>query len=326
MAKTPDLLDEEQFQVRTAWLYHVERLTQGAIAEHLGVTRLRVNRALQDAMRNGIVKVSIHSRFAPCLELEEIFRDKFNLRHVAIAPSPADDANAIKVVGAELGHYLSVLLRDTSIKLFGIAWGATLNFATRAVMPAKRPDLEIVSVMGGLPRGSDINTFDITTRLSETLAAERTYLTIPLYASTTESRDTILVQEVFQEVFDKIRRADGIATGVGDMSERSLLIRDGLPGDVTCDELIEAGAVGDIMGYFIDADGQIVDHPINRRVLGLHPFEFRGRRNVILSAGGRYKQKVLLAALRTGIYDVLVTDQLAAECVLRLAGYDTERT
>ena len=60
-------------------------MTKGAIAEHLGVTRLRVNRALQDAMRNGIVKVSIHSRFAPCLELEEFFREKFNLRHVAIA-------------------------------------------------------------------------------------------------------------------------------------------------------------------------------------------------------------------------------------------------
>ncbi|MCG8511921.1 MAG: sugar-binding transcriptional regulator [Rhodospirillales bacterium] len=324
MAKTPDFLDEEQFQVRTAWLYHVERMTQGAIAEHMGVTRLRVNRALRDAMRNGIVKVSIHSEYAPSLELEEIFREKFNLRHVAIAPSPADDANAIKVVGAELGRYLSVLLRDSAIKLFGIAWGATLNFATRAVMPARRPDLEIVSVMGGLPRGSDINTFDITTRLSETFSAERTYLTVPLYASTTESRDTILVQEVFQEVFEKIRRADGMVTGVGDMSEKSLLIRDGLPGDVNRDELIEAGAVGDIMGYFIDAEGQMIDHPITRRVLGLHPFEFRGMRNLILAAGGRYKRKVILAALRTGIYEVLVTDQAAAESILRLAGYDTK--
>ena len=89
MAKPSLVYDEEQFQARTAWLYHIEGLTQSAIAEHLGVTRLRVNRALQDAMRNGIVRVSIHSRYAPCLELEKVFKETFNLRNVAIAPSPA---------------------------------------------------------------------------------------------------------------------------------------------------------------------------------------------------------------------------------------------
>ena len=62
-----DSLEEERFQVRVAWLYHVEGLTQASIADHLGVTRLRVNRALGEALRNGVVKVSIHSAFAPGL-------------------------------------------------------------------------------------------------------------------------------------------------------------------------------------------------------------------------------------------------------------------
>ena len=320
MAKPSLVYDEEQFQARTAWLYHIEGLTQSAIAEHLGVTRLRVNRALQDAMRNGIVRVSIHSRYAPCLELEKVFKETFNLRNVAIAPSPADDVNAIKVVGAELGHYLSDFLRDRSIKLFGIAWGETLNFATRTLMPTKREDLEIVSVMGGLPRGSDVNSFDVTTRLAELFNAERTYLTLPLFSSSPESRNTILVQEVFQEVFEKIHSADGIAVGAGDMSERSLLIRDGLPGNVSREELMAAGAVGDVLGYFFDAEGHIIDHPISKRVLGPNPFEFRGKPNLILAAGGRYKKKIILAVLRTGIFDSLITDQPAATSVLKLAG------
>jgi DNA-binding transcriptional regulator LsrR (DeoR family) len=320
MTKPSLVYDEEQFQARTAWLYHIEGLTQSAIAEHLGVTRLRVNRALQDAMRNGIVRVSIHSRYAPCLELEKVFKETFNLRNVAIAPSPADDVNAIKVVGAELGHYLSDFLRDKSIKLFGVAWGETLNFATRTLMPTKREDLEIVSVMGGLPRGSDVNSFDVTTRLAELLNAERTYLTLPLYSSSPESRNTILVQEVFQEVFEKIHNADGIAVGAGDMTKRSLLVRDGLPGNVSHKELMAAGAVGDVLGYFFDAEGQIIDHPISQRVLGPNPFEFRGRPNLILAAGGRYKKKIILALLRTGIFDSLISDQRAATDVLKLAG------
>ncbi len=320
MPKAQDFTNEEQFQVRASWFYYVEGMTQGAIAQHMGVTRLRVNRAVQAAVRNGIVKVSIHSRYAPCLELEKIFKEKFNLRHVVIAPSPAKDVHAIKVVGTELGRYLSRFLRDKKIKLFGIAWGETLNVATRTVTPTQRKDLEIVSVMGGLPRGSDVNSFDVTTRLSESFSATRTYLTLPLYSSTPESRDIILVQEVFQEVFEKIRRAHGMAIGAGDMSERSLLIRDGLPSDVSCEELAEAGAVGDILGYFLDAEGQVIDHPISRQVLGLNPFELHGMTNIILSAGGRYKKKAILAALRTGIFDILVTDQGAAESVLQLSG------
>lgn len=322
MAIVTNLHDEEQFQVRAAWLYHVEGITQGAIAEHLGVTRLRVNRALREAMRNGIVKVSIHSRYAPCLKLEEVLKKTFKLRYVAVAPSPANEDNTIKVVGTEAGRYLGVLLRDQSVKLFGISWGETLKFAARTVTPARREDLEIVSVMGGFPRGSDFNIFAVTAQLASSFSAERTYLTLPLFSSSAESRDIILVQEVFQEVFDKIRRADGIAVSAGDMSNRSLLIHYSLPGDVDRNELIEAGAVGDILGYFIDADGRIIDHPITDRVLGLNPFEFRGMRNLILAAGGRYKKKIILAALRTKIFDTLITDQQAAEGILELSGID----
>lgn len=322
MKKHLTLREDEEFQARTAWLYHVEGLTQNAIAEHLGVTRLRVNRAIQDAMKNGIVKVSILSKFTKCLELEKTLKEKFNLHHVAIAPSPANDLNATKIVGTELGRHLSTLLGDKETKLFGIGWGETLNHAVRTIMPTKRKGLEIVSVLGGLPRGSDFNSFGVSTRLAESFSAKCTYLTLPLYSSSKSSREIILVQDVFTEVFNKIRKANGIAVGAGDMSEQSLLIRDGLPTDIRVEELVEAGAVGDVLGYFLNEKGGILDHPINDRVLGLNLFEFIEIKNRILAAGGKYKTKIVLAALRSGIFDSLITDQGAAENILKLINSD----
>ena len=316
MVSVIDFDDEERFQVRVAWLYHVEGMTQGAIADHLRVTRLKVNRALRDAMRSGVVRVTIHSRYAPCADLEAKVKARFGLQDAAIAPQPSDDANVQPIVGFELGRYLAELLQDRTIKLFGIAWGNTLNFAARAIPPGKREDLEIVSVMGGLPKGSDVNSFEITTRLADLCGAKRTYLTAPLYASTEQSRDTIMVQEVFQEVLTKIRQADAIAMGLGDMSKRSLLIRDGLPKDVEVADLVAAGAVGDMLGYFIDESGKLIDHSINRRVIGIDPFELRSMPNAILAAGGQHKVKVISAALQTGIFDVFVSDQRTAESVL----------
>ena len=81
MREAEDLSAKEQFIVRTAWLYHVEGMTQNAIAEHLGVTRLRVNRAIQEAMNNGIVQISINAEFTSRLELENKIKRVFILEN-----------------------------------------------------------------------------------------------------------------------------------------------------------------------------------------------------------------------------------------------------
>jgi len=316
MLNTVNTDEDERFQVKVAWLYHIEGLTQGAIADHLGVTRLKVNRALGEAIRNGVVRVSIQSPYAPCLDLEAEVKQRFGLKDASIAPQPSDDANVQPLIGAELGRYLSILLADSSIRLFGIGWGNTLHFATRSIMPSRKDPLEIISLMGGLSKGSGINSFEITTLLADLYSAERTYLTVPIYASTEQSRDTIRVQEVFQEVLMKVGQADGIAMGVGDISERSLLVRDGLPKGVTAGDLIAAGAVGDMLGYFIDENGHLIDLPINRQVIGVSPFELADMPNVILAAGGQLKIKIMAAALKTGIIDVLITDQRTAQSIL----------
>lgn len=313
-----DLSEEVRFRVRAAWLYHIEGMTQNTIAEHLGVTRLRVNRAIQEALHEGIVRISIHSRLTPCLELEKALKKAFNLKNVVVSPAPIEDRNAVKIVGTELAGYLHNFLRQKSTKLFGVGWGETLNYAVQTINTGNRPDLEIISAFGTLPRGSDFNSFGVATRLASAFSANCTYLPLPLYSSSRESRDIILVQEVFQEVFEKIRIADGIVVSTGDMSNRSLLIRHGIPRDVDVNELIEVGAVGDILGYFLDAEGRIIDHPIAERALGLNPFEYKGKGNTILAAGGRYKKKIILAALKSGIFDTLITEEGAAESVLEL--------
>ena len=54
---------------------------------------------------------------------------------------------------------------------------------------------------------------------------------------------------MFRETFQRLAAIDVALMSVGDLSRRSLLIRYGLPRDVTVDALRAAGAVGDIMGH-----------------------------------------------------------------------------
>lgn len=55
--------------------------------------------------------------------------------------------------------------------------------------------------------------------------------------------------------------------------------------DVCIDELVAADTMGDVMAQFVDAAGQPIDHPINRRAIAL-PLE--ALRDVSNGLGGHF--------------------------------------
>jgi len=110
------------------------------------------------------------------------------------------------------------------------------------------------------------------------------------------SREILEQQQEFKGSIDKIRAADGLALAAGDM-ETSLLLADGLPEAITASDLIDAGAVGDIVGYFLKADGSLVDHDINARVLGIKLTDLDDLPNVVVAAGGAKKVPIMRAIL-----------------------------
>jgi DNA-binding transcriptional regulator LsrR (DeoR family) len=314
--KLPQIDTEERFLAQVAWAYYVERLTQERVAEKLGATRLRVNKALSDAHRRGLVRITFNTAFAACAELEAALRARFGLKQAYVAPAPMETRDIQMIVGAALGNLLSEVLADPKVRLFGMSWGGTLNIATRFVAAMERPDLEVISVMGGLTQGSDLNSFEITTRLADLMAAQHSYFTAPLYAGSKETRDTIMELDVFREVLEKLRSVDALAMAAGDLSKRSLLMRDGLPKDVTMEELVALGGVGDVLGTVIDAEGRALDHPINERVIGIGLDDLGRIPNVILAAGGEHKVAVNRAILRRGVVDTFVTDEATARALL----------
>jgi len=315
---TSELIDtDEQLLVRLAWACEIQNMTQAEAAEAFGLTRLRVNRALRDARARGIVRVSINSPLRPCVELEDALVQRFGLDSATVAPVGGGVSDSHTLIGAALGQFLSRFLGRKDVTLFGMAWGNTLNMATRFIEPLNRPDLEIISAMGGLTKGSDINIYEITTRLADLCNAEHSYMTAPIYASSQASRAILQEQRVFRRSIERIRTADGLAMAAGDM-ENSLLLADGLPEDVTSEDLVAAGAVGDIIGYFLDATGALIDHPINTRVLGLDLGDLNTLPNVIVAAGGLRKVPIIGAVLRRGCVNHIITDETTSRAILDL--------
>lgn len=306
---------EEQLIVRLAWACEVEGMTQADAAERFGITRLRVNRALSEARKRGILRVSVDSVYAAAAELEWKIAETFQLKRAIVVPTPEEAGSVTNLVAAGLGGHLSEILQNEALQLFGMSWGNTLNLATRHMQPINRPDLEIVSIMGGVSRGSDLNGFEITTRLADLCNAEHSFFVAPLYAGSAEDQSTFMQHSVINEMLQKMRACGAIGLATGDLNS-SLLVRDAMPSDVTPAELMACGGVGDIMGHILNEDGELIDHPINERVIGLTLEEVAKIDNVILAAGGLHKVPIIGAALKRGLVDTLVTDEATAEALL----------
>lgn len=131
-----------------------------------------------------------------------------------------------------------------------------------------------------------------------------------------ETRDILRQQMMIRDVLERAGKLDCALVSVGGLGPESTMERLDLVSDADRKSLMDAGAVGDLLGHFIDADGMPVDHPLNRRVIAVDPKTLRDVPGVILASGGRSKRKAVRAALRGDYVDVLITDDDTAEWLL----------
>ena len=178
------------------------------------------------------------------------------------------------------------------------------------------PDLEILALMGGTSAGSSFNAFSIASGFAERFDANYSHLVAPIYLPDDVDKDVFLSQEIYASHIKRCLSADAVLLVVGDVSDLSFMVKYGLPGDVTMQELREAGAVGDVLGRFLDADGNEIDHPLNARTVGVDLNSLADIPNKILTAAGKHKVPIIKAAIKRGLVDTLVTDDLTAELLL----------
>src|SRR5690606_36017485 len=81
-------------------------------------------------------------------------------------------------------------------------------------------------------------------------------------------------------------------------------------------KLKELGVVGDIGFRFFNEMGNKVDNPFSKKMVGLSLEDLKNIKKVIAVVSGVYKADALLAMLRGGYIDILVTDEATANAVL----------
>lgn len=309
--------------IRAAWMSFVGGCTQGDIAARLGVSPAKVHRLIAHAQRNGYIRFQIEGRPLECLELEESFARSFGLNNCIVAPDisvgPSDEDAAIRGVGAAAGNLLAGMLGAGDITQIGVGMGRTLKAAVMAMPRIARDDLAIVSISGSLTRKLSANPYDVVQHMVERTGGEGYYLPVPYLAATVAEKDIFLSQPSVQELLARARRSDTFVVGIGSLEDEGHLVRMGLISPEEQVSLRAAGAVGDLMGRFIDIDGKVVPVNLGEQSVGL-PFEDVQGARVLALAGGVSKTAATLSALRTGVITDLVIDEALARCLAETAG------
>jgi DNA-binding transcriptional regulator LsrR (DeoR family) len=308
--------DSDAFVTEVCWHYFINEMTQAEIAEALGVTRLRVNQAIQRAKQSGMVKVQIESPFLPRLELQQELRARFGLEDAIVAAANPQDYDYHRPAGAALASYLMDSFKSKSWKKIGVSWGMTLQAAINRMAQQSCPDLEIISMIGGTSQGAQFNSFGIASGFAERLGAKYSLLAAPVFLSEGVDLELFLSQALFQTHFAKFRELDAAILTASNLSTLSYLISTGLPDEIKAADLTAAGVVGDVVGRFLDKDGDVVSNALDGRTIGIDLATLRSIPDRILAAAGHHKVDIILAALRRGIANTLVTDDVTARLLL----------
>jgi len=302
---------DSDIRTRAAWLYYMEGLTQDAVAQVLGMTRARVLRMLAACREDGTVQISVTSPLTRCVTLERRIEKRYGMERAVVIPRPQVDADTPALIGAATGSYLSTILTDGMT--IGLGWGRTLSSSLPSLPQRQFGKLTVVSLLGGLTRATASNPSEFAWRFADRLGAECFMMAAPVYAPDARTREALINHSGMEDVFSHAGRLDVALISVGELSPNSTLTRYNLLTKDEMSSLGRAGAVGDVLCRFIDADGKLLDHPMNDRVISADPTLLRRSRRIVLSSGGWEKAAVILSAMKLLKPEVLITDEVVAE-------------
>jgi DNA-binding transcriptional regulator LsrR (DeoR family) len=305
---------DDDVKARAAWHYYVEGLTQERIAELLGLGRVKVHRLLSAAREEGIIQFKIRSRIAECVSLQSALVEKYGLSEAIVVPSAADNRHAPKMVGHAAGEHLAARISPGDV--IGIGWGRTIKAAIGQIPKRSVPRSIVVSLLGGLTHSAPLNPAGAAVELASRFDAECYVLPVPVFADRPEDQVVFMNQRSIKDVLHWARRANIAVVSAGDFSRENPIAHFGFILSSEWDELECAGAVGDILGHFIDAQGKLVDHPVNKRACSLPFSDLVNIPAIVLVSGGREKIDVIHAALSFMRVTTLVTDEDAARGLL----------
>jgi DNA-binding transcriptional regulator LsrR (DeoR family) len=306
----------DRLRIRAAWMYFIEQMTQNQIADVLGVGRITVVRMLAEARARNEVQIAIESELSEIVRLERALETAFGLQQAIVAPLSNAQADPIPVISARTGAFLSEAMRPGM--RVGVGWGRTLFSTLSYINPKTLPDFKVISLLGGVGVARQINPAEFAWRFAQAFQGDGYLIPAPAVVDSVETRIALIERCGLHEIFTMADDLDAVLLSIGGIRSATTFYRGGYLKETQREELIERGAVGDVLFHPFDVNGRIVDHPINSLVMSVDVERLRKAPMRILTSGGPEKIEALIGAMKLLAPTVLITDEESARRIIAL--------
>ncbi|MBI3910037.1 MAG: hypothetical protein HY320_03785 [Armatimonadetes bacterium] len=326
-----------QLAYQVARLKVEEGLSQEAIAEELDLSRGTVQKLWVIAQEQNIY---IEGVIPPVgvdflVDLRKKVIQRLGLKGVRLVPGRSAmldgtlPANAREVIlhsaAAAAAEYLGKHVMNGDILC--LAWGRVVHAIIRLLnIKHPRPNLTIVPMLGVM--SVQPHWFEANALVEAAAAAYQTNhyycLPIPAVVRNAAQKRVAMQLPLVTPVLQQVRRASFVVTSLAPPDpQESTLVRYGMLDRSDIQRVIQCGAIGEICAWWFDPEGHPVpDHNIEPIGLGLdglrHVVEGNGTVMAMVAAD-RQRIAPLLAAIKGRLVNVVVTDHVTAEELLRRA-------
>lgn len=305
--------------VEVSRMYYEQEMTQESIASVFKISRSAVSMMLTEAKNCGIIHIEVTDPSSNNEEIGSRICDMFGIPKCIVVPSGSyTEETQLRVTVSQAVRFARELF--TSHSTVGVAWGiACHSFMEYFPKETNLCDISVVPLVGmSTALTNEFRLNDTVRCFARKLHGHPYYLYAPGFVETLQDRERIAESSYMRPIYDLWKHLDYAVVGIGCVKDYQEF---GGIEEVSPLEVIKKfpdSAIGDICARRIDIYGNFIDNDFNRKLIGITGDELKSARYVMAIATGPRKILPIVAALRTGTIDCLVTDEKTAGGVLSL--------
>jgi deoxyribonucleoside regulator len=311
-------MDDLQQIVNVARMYYQQGLKQEDIAKRVKISRASVSLILTEARRKGIVEITIRNPLEDNTELSAALAREFHLQRCLVVPTSIRETDILIDLTASRAAELfneEAKSGDT----VGIAWGRTCyafmsNYQSRGYLQG----MHIIPLIGGSNRNlKRYQLNEMVRQFAEKLKGTPTFIHAPALPTSQEDYELYMNSSSLKQMLTLWKKIDVAVVSVGAPPVSQEF--DGSKIIVNRKKITTPSRlpVGDMCARYFDIGGRFVEDEEYKRIIGIPVESLRAIKKIICVVGGTEKAYSLLAALKTGLINILVTDEQTATAVFK---------
>jgi len=304
--------------VTVSRMYYLDGLKQDEIAKRVNVSRSLISLILTEAKELGIVDIKINDPRSNDDELAREFENRFGLEQCIVVPTSVKEPDFRLELAVQRGIevFNKTVTTDDTI---GIAWGKTCyQFMNEYTNDSIIDDLKVVPLVGSSNRSlRRYQMNEVVREFAEKVHGTARFIHAPAFPISKNDYNLYMESSTVQSISRFWNDIDIAIISIG-ASPRlySDIVADSIEQGGENTSMIAEKAVGDICARFFDEEGHFIEDEIAQTTIAI-PVENLGKAKTCMCiVSGDNKIASIIAGLKTGLIDILITDETTARRVV----------